>query len=245
MKIGRSHALRRLCRVAYLPVAGGFVHRRQISLSALALPSRLDPCRRLRSADAHARPLPKPATQRRRLPKHAPSAKDATFPRDVNGAIRPGPFVMRPQSVYFRANLKVQNNQLMAVRIEGQEDQAAGQWVSAVPSAQCDQMRLESPVDFYIAEQAASPLPLHSGQELWIELTVPPKGPPRPIQLALKTEWRLEAAGGSVGVRDALRDVCAALHCTAHQASSASSRLTRPFGSAISTRLASRSILRR
>lgn len=125
-----------------------------------------------------------------------PSAKDATFPRDVNGAIRPGPFVMRPQSVYFRANLKVQNNQLMAVRIEGQEDQAAGQWVSAVPSAQCDQMRLESPVDFYIAEQAASPLPLHSGQELWIELTVPPKGPPRPIQLALKQNgaWKPLAA---------------------------------------------------
>jgi len=32
------------------------------------------------------------------------------------------------------------------------------------------------PVDFFIAEHAASPLPMKAGQELWIEVTVPPKG---------------------------------------------------------------------
>jgi len=37
-----------------------------------------------------------------------------------------------------------------------------------------------------LAEHATSPLPLSKGQELWAEVTVPPKGPPRPIQLALK-----------------------------------------------------------
>jgi hypothetical protein len=115
-----------------------------------------------------------------------PSAKEATFPRDVNGAIKPGPFVLRPQAVYFRANLKVDNNRLVAVRVEGQEDQTSGEEVSAAPGAHCDQMRLESPVDYYIAERAKSPLPLQPGQELWIEVTVPPKGPPRPLQLALK-----------------------------------------------------------
>lgn len=121
-----------------------------------------------------------------------PSAKEATFPRDVNGAIKPGPFVLRPQPVYFRANLKVENNRLVAVRVEGQEDRTAGQEVAALPGAPCDQMRLESPVDFYLAEHALSPLPLKPGQELWIEVTVPPKGPPRPIQLALKQDglWK-------------------------------------------------------
>ncbi|MGA9060561.1 MAG: hypothetical protein WB341_02745 [Terracidiphilus sp.] len=115
-----------------------------------------------------------------------PSAKEATFPRDVNSAIKPGPFVLRPQPVYFRANLKVDNNRLVAVRVEGQEDQTSGEEVSAAPGAHCDQMRLESPVGFYIAEHAQSPLPLQPGQELWIEVTVPPKGPPRPLQLAVK-----------------------------------------------------------
>jgi hypothetical protein len=115
-----------------------------------------------------------------------PSAKFATFPRDVSGAIKPGPYVLRPQPVMFRANLKVQNNRLVALRIEGQEDLSAGQEISATPGASCDQLRLSDPVDFYIADTAKSPLPLGANQELWIEVTVPPTGPPRPLALALK-----------------------------------------------------------
>jgi hypothetical protein len=53
-------------------------------------------------------------------------------------------------------------------------------------------MRLDEPVDFYIAEHAADPTRLKPGQELWIEVTVPPQGPPRPLQLALKQDgvWK-------------------------------------------------------
>ncbi len=121
-----------------------------------------------------------------------PSAKLATFPRDVSGAIKPGPYVLRPTPVEFRTNLKVENNKLVAVRVEGQEDLTAGEEVWAAPGAPCGQMRLEEPVDFYIAERARNPLPLKPGQELWIEVTVPPKGPPRPLQLALKQDgaWK-------------------------------------------------------
>ena len=54
------------------------------------------------------------------------------------------------------------------------------------PGSSCDQMRLSSPVDFYISENARIPHGSKPGQELWIEVTVPPKGPPRPLQLALK-----------------------------------------------------------
>ena len=126
-----------------------------------------------------------------------PSAKLATFPRDVNGAIKPGPYVLRPQPVEFRANLKVENNKLVAVRPEGQEiggqeDATAGEEVSAAPGAPCDQMYLTDGVDFFISGAAHSPLPLQPGQELWIEVTVPPTGPPQPIQLALKQDgaWK-------------------------------------------------------
>jgi len=115
-----------------------------------------------------------------------PSAKAAQFPRDYNGAVKPGPYVMRPVPVSFRANLKVETGRLIAVEIEGDESGRAGEEVSAVPGAPCDQMRLTTPTDFYIAEHAASPLPLKPGQELWIEVTVPPKGPPRPLQMAVK-----------------------------------------------------------
>jgi len=121
-----------------------------------------------------------------------PSAKEATFPRDVNGAVRPGPFVLRPRGVYFSANLKVENNRLEAIRIQDPEMHNGGQEVSATPGARCEEMRLDEPVDFYVADTAQSPLPLKANQELWIEVTVPPKGPLRPVQLALKQNgvWR-------------------------------------------------------
>jgi hypothetical protein len=115
-----------------------------------------------------------------------PSAKNANFPRDVNGAVKPGSYVLRPNDVDFHANLKVVNNALIAVRIEGSEDPNAGEEVDGNAGSPCDQMQLASSTDFFIADTAQSPLPLKSGQELWIEVTVPPKGPPRPIQLALK-----------------------------------------------------------
>jgi hypothetical protein len=115
-----------------------------------------------------------------------PSAKDANFPRDLNGAVTPGPYVLRPNAVDFHANLKVVNNTLVAVRIEGQEDSNAGEEVVGTASSPCNQMQLASSTDFFISDTAQSPLPLKPGQELWIEVTVPPKGPPRPIQLALK-----------------------------------------------------------
>jgi hypothetical protein len=120
-----------------------------------------------------------------------PSAKNATFPRDYSGAVKPGPYFLRPHSVEFRANLKVVNNTLVAVRSEGQDetgtgDSASGEEVVAAAGSPCNQMQLGSSTDFFIADTGQSPLPLRAGQELWIEVTVPPKGPPRPIQLAVK-----------------------------------------------------------
>ncbi len=121
-----------------------------------------------------------------------PSAKDATFPRDVNGAAKPGPYVLRPNAVDFRANLKVVNNTLVAVRNEGTEDATAGEEVVGTAGSPCNQMQLASSTEFFISDTAQSPLPLKPSQELWIEITVPPKGPPRPTQLALKDNgaWR-------------------------------------------------------
>jgi hypothetical protein len=120
-----------------------------------------------------------------------PSAKDATFPRKYDGTVKPGPYTLRQDTSSFRANLKVVNNRLVAVRIEGQEDwtpddSSGGQEVEGSAGAPCDQMGLSSSTDYFISDTAQSPLPLKSGQELWIEVTVPPKGPPRPIQMALK-----------------------------------------------------------
>jgi hypothetical protein len=120
-----------------------------------------------------------------------PSAKAAEFPRDNNGAAVQGPFGLRVLS-HFRAQLKVQNNRLIAINPVADETGLAGQQVIAVPEKPCDQMVVDEPVAFYIPENAIDPSHLSPGQELWIEVTVPPAGPPRPVQLALKVNesWK-------------------------------------------------------
>jgi uncharacterized membrane-anchored protein len=122
-----------------------------------------------------------------------PSALHANFPRNTDGTTKPTGFTVTNQSrVEFKAKLKVENNKLVAIRIPEADLKSKGVDVSAMPGAACDALRLDEPVDFYIAEHAADPSRLSKGQELWIEVTVPPKGPPRPIQLALKQDgaWK-------------------------------------------------------
>ncbi len=122
-----------------------------------------------------------------------PSAFDAAFPRNSDGTTKPTGYMVKSQfPVRFRAKLKVENNKLVAIRIPEADLVSKGVNVWARPGDSCDALRIEEPVDFYIAEHAADPTPLKPGQELWIEVTVPPQGPPRPIQLALKQNgvWR-------------------------------------------------------
>jgi hypothetical protein len=116
-----------------------------------------------------------------------PTAKDALFPRNLNGVPNGNNFSIRSaNTVWFQAKIAVKDNKLIAMRVPESDATTATQSVAAWPGAACDQMRLANAVDFYIAEHATDPTRLKPGQELWIEVTVPPKGPPRPLQLALK-----------------------------------------------------------
>ncbi|WP_109485521.1 GDYXXLXY domain-containing protein [Occallatibacter savannae] len=118
-----------------------------------------------------------------------PSAKNAQFPRNAGGTVTvrsPNFNVTAPDTIWFQARLGVKDNKLIAIRVPEPESTTSTQNVAASPGSPCDQMRLAVPVDFYISEHASDPTFLKKGQELWIEVTVPPKGPPRPLQLALK-----------------------------------------------------------
>ena len=116
-----------------------------------------------------------------------PSAFNAEFPRNSDGTTRPNGYHVNWQgAVQFRAKLRVENNKLVAIRIPEADESSKGVNVSAMPGANCDALRLDEPVDFFIAEHAADPSLLKRGQELLMEVTIPPQGPPRPLQLALK-----------------------------------------------------------
>jgi hypothetical protein len=121
------------------------------------------------------------------------SAFQVEFQHNSDGTPKPNNYTVKSDSpVTFRAKLKAEDNKLLAIRIPEADESSKGVNVTAMPDSSCDALRLDEPVDFYIAEHADDPSRLKPGQELWIEVTVPPIGPPRPIQLALKQDgaWK-------------------------------------------------------
>ena len=58
-------------------------------------------------------------------------------------------------------------------------------WIDAREDQPCDNVPVEEILLYFLPEHAKLPMPLKPGQNLWVEVTVPSSGPPRPIQLAL------------------------------------------------------------
>lgn len=50
---------------------------------------------------------------------------------------------------------------------------------------------LDEAIPFFIPEHVPDPSRLKSGEELWVEVTLPRKGPPRPIRLGVKKDGTL------------------------------------------------------
>ena len=85
--------------------------------------------------------------------------------------------------------LSVENGELVAHRTDRTTGMTIDSWRQR-SNPGSDTFFLSSPVLFFIPEHAEAPR-IGSGGELWAEVTVPKKGPPRPIQLAVKRgqEW--------------------------------------------------------
>jgi hypothetical protein len=106
-------------------------------------------------------------------------------PMDLHSPV----FKMRPEYTSSYVELAVENGQLVAHRTERHTGMMISTWGQRQNRGE-GLFLLSSPVDFFIPEHAEAPH-LGSGDELWAEVTVPKKGPPRPIQLARKhgKEW--------------------------------------------------------
>ena len=83
------------------------------------------------------------------------------------------------------ASLRVEDGRLIAVARE--EDSSTTVRFAADGTA-----TLDSPLAYFIPEDVADPSVRPAGEELWVEVTVPKQGPPRPIRLGVK---RTDAQG--------------------------------------------------
>lgn len=80
---------------------------------------------------------------------------------------------------YQPVRLRVENSHLVAEPVS----QPTGLTVWRAPRGT---WQLNEPVAFFISESVPDPSLLKPGEELWVEVSVPKSGPPRPLRLALK-----------------------------------------------------------
>jgi hypothetical protein len=71
------------------------------------------------------------------------------------------------------------DDSVVTPRVQLRQDQ--GRWSA----------RLAQPVAFFIPEHVPDPSVRPTGEELWAEVTIPRKGPPRPIRLGVMKDGRL------------------------------------------------------
>jgi hypothetical protein len=109
-------------------------------------------------------------------------ARDVALPNPPVPITTPQGGTWTQPSLPVAASLEVQNNQLVAV------PPAPGNIV-LLNTLERDALRiavLDRPVAYFIPEHVPDPSVREPGEELWVEVTVPHRGPPRPIRLGVK-----------------------------------------------------------
>jgi len=103
-------------------------------------------------------------------------------PRGVRET-KAGPVSQPPQSI----NLRVEGNRLVAEANAPQPDYDPSDLHLRFIDRRGEKLAvLVEPVAFFITEHIPDPSPRQEGEELWVEVTIPKKGPPRPIRLGVK-----------------------------------------------------------
>jgi hypothetical protein len=81
----------------------------------------------------------------------------------------------------FNARLEVRGDRLFAV-----EDPEGRHWVTSGRCADRNCWQLATPVAYFSPEHGADPSRRPEGETLWVEVTLPPTGAPRPLRLGVQ-----------------------------------------------------------
>ena len=95
----------------------------------------------------------------------------------------------RPRTI-IETTLSVADGQLVATVLPVAENEIdlgwRGQAIEPLETPAGVTWTLARPIAFFLSEAAPDPTVLQPGQALWAEVTVPRKGPPRPIRLEVR-----------------------------------------------------------
>lgn len=95
---------------------------------------------------------------------------------------QPYTYFGRERSYEYDVTLIARDGKLIAVKPTSKVEPMQGLRVS--DGGPCAAATLNLPTDFFVPEHAQLPQ-LRQGEQLWALVTVPPSGPPRPVQLAV------------------------------------------------------------
>ena len=84
---------------------------------------------------------------------------------------------------YHPVRLAIHDGKLIGTRDEDRRH-TLGWW----PCGASHCWVLQTPLAYFIPEHAADPARRAPGEELWVEVSLPPNGPPRPLQLGVKKD---------------------------------------------------------
>ncbi|MBZ5622118.1 MAG: hypothetical protein LAQ69_25825 [Acidobacteriia bacterium] len=127
------------------------------------------------------------AMDRERLPR----AWAKAAPADPNLPIRGRYVSVRLEAVlppgatgaWVSAQLSAENGQLVATPVASPADTGV-----TLSPAGANRWAVFEPVAFFIPEHVPDPSRRAPGEELWVEVSVPRKGPPRPVRLGVKKD---------------------------------------------------------
>jgi hypothetical protein len=158
-----------------LSVAGKYLYERKVCPQVWARATQVDPNQPLRGRYLAMQLL----------------VDACSLPRDqahnVRGYSYPGAPV-QPGSWTWRVSLGVADGRLIPRLEDHLRTPDNIQQLTLRKDKPCDRVPLRSEEEYFIPDRAKGPFPLKPGQELWVEVTMPPSGLPRPIQLALSSE---------------------------------------------------------
>ena len=98
---------------------------------------------------------------------------------------KPGPEWQPPQSVVLR----VESSRLLAeAKRQSISYSLSDLHVRYIKAADEKVAVLDKPVAFFIPEHVPDPSRRPPGEQLWVEATIPKKGPPRPIRLGVRKD---------------------------------------------------------
>jgi hypothetical protein len=111
------------------------------------------------------------------------TANACALPHDAANLLGPG----STNAWRWRVKPEAKQGTLVAVAVGNDVRPELTQDVTQVGNRSCARAVLSPSADYFIGDRAKSPFPLKLNEELWAEVTVPPSGPPRPIQLAISS----------------------------------------------------------